>query len=256
MFHVDRGEHWKVCKWIDGTVERRATIKAASESALPRSFRAGFKPRIVYSWSVDPGYQAGDLPQVPPKAQIEEAKYVGTGAVPFGSPARNVARKGEFSGLAVNYELSNARLCVGSKANESKPLDPSEDNDPDELGPEYDGTPPPVTSKTTQPKDGLRKSSSAPKPGPGFVAANTSKKQTKINPVAQNPGKTRREAAKINVFASKKTSATEKPAKRKPITDLRDDVVQNEEGMKTTRKGLRRTDMKNVNKKRAVTGRA
>ncbi|KAM3064620.1 hypothetical protein ACMFMF_011891, partial [Clarireedia jacksonii] len=98
MFPSERAEHWKVYKWIGGTVERRATIKAATKSELPPSLRPSAKPHIVYSWSLDPDYQDDPVPQavpphVPKRPQIEGAKYVSNGTAPFGSPARDVMRR-------------------------------------------------------------------------------------------------------------------------------------------------------------------
>jgi hypothetical protein len=233
MFSADRAVHSKVYKWIQGTVERRATMKAASESALPESLQARFKPHIVHSWSVDPDYQVEG---------------------PFEPPAMDKTPKGELSeifdmmpkgghlDLAGYKDFFNSYSGVGPKANEAKPRDPSKDGGPDELGLDHDETPP-ATSKTIKPKDSLRKNSSAPK---------VARSHAKTNPVARNSRKPRREAAKINVFESQKSSTTETKAKRKAVTDLRDDGVESEGSLKNTRKPLRRKTVNNVNKKAAA----
>lgn len=104
----ERGEHWKVHKWIRGTVESRATIKAAIESELPPSLWPGAKPHIVHSWSLDLDHQIGQVPPaMPPHAhqrpQIEEARYVGNGAALSGSLSRDMMQRRKCFGIAQHF---------------------------------------------------------------------------------------------------------------------------------------------------------
>lgn len=127
-------------------------------------------------------------------------------------------------------------------ANQAELLTPSQDNSVDELGLDFKEIPPVNSHKSTQQLDGLRKNMPATDPQLENNLLLAARRPKKIIPIA-HLGLNRKVVAKVDAFKPMGVSTTETQAKRKLVTDFRDDELQDVEGLKSTRKNARRTSI-------------